>query len=93
MTKEVKINRTWHGKASVRDYLVEDAMRKKQDLLIKCGRDIMTVEHKDLMKGKWSKFALKSKHGQQNYRLVDYDWKPEVIQPTLWKNSLTNISK
>ena len=82
---KVNVNRLWHGKASIRDYLVKEAINNNQDILIICKDEnaTMIVDRKDLHKGVLSDNSFKSKHDGRYYRLVDYDWSPQAIQDKL----------
>lgn len=78
--KKVEINRLWHGFASVRDYLVEQAKKERKDLLIvlRNANEQMTISHAELEKGKKNTEKFKSKHDDKIYCLIDYNWKPDI---------------
>ncbi len=73
--KEVKINRLWHGFASVRDYQRDEAINKGQDLKIVLGKEYVVVPLDELSKGFKNDDVFLSKHDNKKYSLVDYDWK------------------
>ncbi len=77
MQTTIKINRLWLGKASVRDYVVNQAIQSKKDLLVSFSGNFMTIPWYDLDKGKVSKDMFVSKFDNKSYRLVDFDWKPD----------------
>lgn len=86
MTETIKVNRLFHGKASVRSYQVDKALLEHQGLLIvlKESGEQMLVPYCDLIsEGRWSKESFKSIHNGEFYKLVDYDWKPTSIQEKL----------
>jgi len=82
MQKIIKINRLWLGKASIRSYIVDQAIKEKEDLVVNCGGlkptedHSMTIPWQDLHKGKVSKDIFVSKYDNKSYRLIDFDWKP-----------------
>lgn len=98
--KKIKIKRLWHGFASVRDYLVEEAKQKKQGLEIYCleKNDKIIVPYKDLDKGYKNEQEFDSRYGNKKYTLIDYDWNtfkkktPEQIQLDI-TSSLFNLKK
>lgn len=96
--KKIKIKRLWHGFASVRDYLVEEAKQKKQGLEVFCleKNDKIIIPYKDLDKGFRNKEEYDSRYGNKKYTLVDYDWNtfkkktPKQLQFDI-SNSLYNL--
>lgn len=84
--KRTKINRLWHGLASIRDYIVREAIEKRQDLLIILGgvNERMIIPWQELHKGKKNPEKFKSKHSNKIYSLIDFDWQPNVSQKTLF---------
>ena len=74
---KVQIKRLWHGVASIRDYLVGQAMDDEEDLdiiLLETG-EVMTIPWKDLKEGKSNLEKFHSIHDNFDYSLVDYVWK------------------
>ena len=87
MTKEVKIQRLWHGVASVRDYLVFEAIYRREDLLITLldtGEQmrIPVAEIESSIK-KYNEEVFESKHDGRAYSLIDFEWKPTQKQKSL----------
>lgn len=74
--KKIKIKRLWHGFASVRDYLVEEAKKKKQGLEIYCleKNEKIIIPYRDLDKGYKNKQEFDSRYQNKKYKLIDYDW-------------------
>lgn len=85
-----KIKRLFHGQASVRDYIVVKAMNEKQDIEIICKDERMIIDWQDLHKGKQCPDIFTSKHDGKQYRLIDFEWKPQ-IQPSLFKLSTEQV--
>ncbi len=82
---KVKINRLFHGFSSVRDFTVVEAMKNHKDLLIVCGNEEMFVRWQDLDKGMKNDEVFYSKHNpDQKYSLIDFDFKPNFAQQTLY---------
>jgi len=84
MVKAV-INRLWHGKSSVRDYIVKEAQHKGEDLLIELKEtgEQMLIKHPNTYRGKWNPKEIKSIHDTKPYHLVDFKWKPNFRQKKL----------
>ena len=78
----VKINRLFHGFASVRDYQVKACQDAHQDLCIDLHGEIMVVPYQELGNGFTNNDVFLSKHTDKSYTLVDYDWKPNGKQLT-----------
>jgi len=74
--KKIKVNRLFHGFASVRDYQVDEAKRDLMGLEIWWVDEFIHVPYEDLDKCFHNDDIFRSKHIEgQKYRLVDYDWK------------------
>lgn len=71
---KVKINRLYNGIASVRDYIVNDAMKKGMGLELICNNCSKKIDYKDLPKGDRGKEKFKSKFDNKEYNLIDYKW-------------------
>ena len=63
--------------ASVRDYIVKGVYNSKEDLIIECAGQQMTIPNDKLMEGRFSKDVFISKHDNRPYQLVDYKWQPD----------------
>ena len=83
--KIIKIDRLWHGFASVRDYLIKEAIVKREDLkiVLRGTGEEMIVDWDRLFEGKKNKEKFKSKHTSLEYYLIDYLWKPNQAQRKL----------
>lgn len=76
-TYKTKIKRLWHGNASLRNYFVENCIKKQRDIEITCGKEKMTIKWQDLDKGIRNKEWFHSQHRNQIYCLIDFKWIPE----------------
>lgn len=73
--KKIKVNRLFHGFASVRDYQVDEARRELMGLEIWWGNEFIHIPFEDLDKCFHNTDIFRSKHiDGQKYKLVDYDW-------------------
>lgn len=80
----IKINRLFHGYASVRDYQAKEAVDSGEDLTIICGDKSMTVPNKEIMSGALSQVKFTSIHNpSESYYLIDYPWRPSNVQEAL----------
>jgi len=81
-TKTIKINRLFHGQASIRDYVLNDIIRGKLDLIIQCGNEKMFIPNRLIyQKGKRSNIACVSKFNGKKYRLIDFSFRPNQTNP------------
>ena len=77
----VKIQRTWHGYATIRNYQAREAYFKGEDLIIQCQEQQMVISNKDIMsKGHELEKEYTSIHDGMKYKLWDYIWKPQFEQ-------------
>lgn len=75
---EYTVKRLYNGLASLRDYQVQIAIQKGQDILIKYQNQKMTIPHDEIPKrGTLSKVKTKSKYNGKEYKLVDFRFKPD----------------
>jgi len=74
---EVTVKKTFRGDVSVRDYLVEIALTKREDLIVLFEEDKMTIPFKDLRKGYLDPKLHYSQFDDTTYSLVDYPWIPD----------------
>ena len=75
--KEVIVKRTYNGLASVRDYLVKEAIDNAEDLVIVCDDKHMVIPWAFLTKRlKIDNNVHASKFGKKTYRLIDFRWRP-----------------
>jgi len=78
--RKVKVKKLYEGKISLRDYIVDEAIKNKEGILVQltAGGMIgtMYLSPEDLaLKGKTSDLVLRSKWGERVYGLIDYKWK------------------
>ncbi len=80
----IKIQRLFHGFASIRDYQMRQAITDHEDILIAMGDQSMRIPWADLSKGRMNARVFESKHEKGlTYRLIDYTWSPSNNQETL----------
>ncbi len=82
--KKVIIRKLWHGSASVRDYLVREAFKLGDGIIVIFKDEQMTIPWEKLKDGKINSEVFESIHDGKKYRLVDYDWKPDLKQEALF---------
>ena len=81
----IKINRLFHGYATIRDYQAKKAYEKKEDLIIQLGKDTMRIPWKEIMSGSISPIKFMSKHERNfEYHLIDYPWHIDIKQQALF---------
>jgi hypothetical protein len=72
---KIKIERLWHGFASVRDYKVMKARQLHEGIDLYCENEHAFIPYDRLDEGFKNKVMFHSKHQKgQNYSLIDYDW-------------------
>ena len=79
-----KVQRLFHGFASVRDYVIENTIKKRETLYIEYNDQTMSIPFWQLDKGLTNIEKFKSKHDNKIYSLIDYDFIPDIQQPTLF---------
>jgi len=76
--KTVKVKKNWHGKVSVKDYDLHQAISQGGLIIIHDGYkmevDIEVVKQK--LKGNPDSPLQRSKHGTAPYYLYDFTWNP-----------------
>ena len=85
----IKINRLFHGLASLRDYQVKKALETGEDLeiLLAESGEIMIIPFSEIenkIKRK-NDDIFKSKHNSEYYKLWDFEWRPETRQAKLFQ--------
>ena len=72
----IKVKKLWLGHASVREYVVNKAIRDKEDLLIEFDGTTKTYPYRSLKTHLMNKAPVefKSKFDGKTYRLVDFPW-------------------
>lgn len=78
-----EIKRLFHGFASPRDYVVEQAKREGRDLILVHKEEIMRIPHERLGEGRVDQHEHISKHTGEPYHLIDFEWRPTTKQTTL----------
>lgn len=83
--RQIKIKRLWHGYASVRDYLIEEAKKENQGIEIVMEEESMEIPYSkiDELKTQKTKDVFYSKHDSRAYKLIDFEWKPTHSQQKL----------
>ena len=77
------IKRIYKGMATLRSDQVNKAIARKQDLEIRCGKESMTIAHKDLTLVPAGRIInigqeIPSKfYVGQTYKLIDFLWQPD----------------
>ena len=73
----VKAKKLWQGHVSVRDYLVKEAIEKKEDLTIVLGEKQKTYSYdtleEHLRNSSVEEFTSKYMNGRK-YKLIDFPW-------------------
>ncbi len=70
---KVRVKKIWHDCVSVRDYIVQKAIDKKERLEILYAKERMIVDPKEgiMTSGKFT-----SKYDGRKYALIDFKWDP-----------------
>lgn len=74
---KIKVSKNWHGYVSVRDFKIDKARDKGEDLIILHDGRQMTIPHANLDKGKIVTKEIVSKINGKKYNLVDFLWNPD----------------
>jgi len=82
----VKVKKIWYGgdtigvaKVSLRDYDVNEALANNEKLVVQYKDMKMTLTPKQLETEILESSVFKSKIGKRNYKLLDYEWKPDKL--------------
>lgn len=67
---------TWKNTVGIRDYIVDKAIAKNEDLEIVHDKKSMTLSPEELKKG-FKGDLFKSKYTGETYRLVYFTWRPD----------------
>ena len=74
---KITVDKIFCGKVSVRDYIYKKALRNKDSLGIKHGKQFMIISYENLKKARQiTKQSFTSKFNGKEYKLIDFDWKP-----------------
>jgi hypothetical protein len=74
--KKYDVKKLWNGRVSLRDYIVEDQIKKQKSIMVRYEDDIMILSPMELEK-RDSMTECISKYNGQKYKLYDYVWKPK----------------
>ena len=77
--KIIKIKRLWNNLASLRDYVVMDAIKKNQTIQVELNGKTMTLTPDKLAKQSFQAVGDKfeSKFSAKKYTLIDFAWKAD----------------
>jgi hypothetical protein len=75
------IKKLYRNLAELRDYEVQTAIDKNENIKIRYEGDVMTLSPEDLQKKvvSTSNTTFKSKVGGKDYKLVAFKWTPDEI--------------
>lgn len=76
----VTIKKLFHGFASIRDYLVIKAVKNRENIIVYYNTQHMTIPFNKLDQGFENKNIFISKHDGKEYKLIDYDWIPDLTE-------------
>ena len=78
--KPIKIKRLWNNCASIRDYVVNKAIKDNETIMVTVNglAGCMILKPDDLMQKSFAVLGQKfvSKFGDKKYKLIDFPWKP-----------------
>lgn len=80
MIKVVTVEKIYNGHISLRDYIVDNAIKNNDSILVKCKGEEKLLTPKELSENKivLTDKILHSKFKHSNtYKLYDYEWKPK----------------
>ena len=76
--KIIKLKRLYNGLASLRSYVVDNAIKYNEPVTIECNGAKMTLTPEQLAKGSRNTEVIHSKFNNVRYTLVDYKWTPNL---------------
>ena len=78
----VEVRKLYLGNIELRDYDVEECIKKGETVEVHFDGDKMTLSPEDLVKRKKSvsPVSFQSKVGGKNYHLVAYEWQPDEVE-------------
>jgi len=82
---KVNIKKPWMGKIAIRDKFIEKAIKNKENIVVECEGQQMTILYKDIrkdIKGRSSK-PFKDKFSDEWHYLYYYEFKPQTLQKSL----------
>lgn len=77
---KITVKKLWHDCISIRDYVVNKAINDREAIEVYYDNKKMTLYPHDLrLQGKLTNVKSRSKFSGQEYSLIDFPWKPDVI--------------
>ncbi len=78
--KTITVKKKYEGIISVRDYIINECIRKDISLKIKFGKESMVLTPKELVNSKiqLTKRFFTSGFNGKSYYLYDYRWRPDA---------------
>jgi len=73
---EIRVKKLFNGCVSIRDYKVNQALKNKEGINIKLDNEEMFIPYSQLLEGKKSNLAIRSRWGDNVYDLIDYKFIP-----------------
>ena len=73
--KDFEVKKVWNGRISIRDYIVEGQIKKKEPVRVVYKKDQMILSPEQLAKRDYITECI-SKYNGKKYKLYDYVWKP-----------------
>lgn len=84
--KMIKVKKLFLGYISIRDYIVEDLIKKKQGIKVKYRTQIMTVPYGELRKKfQVHKLKFRSQYSTKTYELYDFPFIPDEMNKEVKK--------
>ena len=74
--KNSEVKKSWNGRISLRDYIVETQIRKKEPVRVLYKSDQMILSPEQLEKRDYMTECI-SRYTGKKYKLYDYVWKPQ----------------
>jgi len=74
----ITVKKLWYGSCSLRDYIVNNAIKDEDVIVVTYGNEKMTLYPSDLKKGKLTNVKSKSQFSGKTYSLIDFPWEPDL---------------
>lgn len=75
--KKVKVKKIFLGLISIRDYIIEKAIGKKEGIIVKYQNQEMIIPYERLKNGtQFHSRKFQSKFGNKTYELIDFKFVP-----------------
>ena len=76
--KKIKVKKIFLGLISIRNYIIEKAIKKKEGLIVKFQNQEMTLRYEQLKNGsQFHRHKFKSKYENKEYELIDFKFIPD----------------